>query len=109
MGRNKFGKIWKGSRYLMVTLPNGKAKLLHECVIADKLKVPDSWNIHHLRSRNNNKFHNLLPLPKEVHEGVHKGDEEAIKLMEKFKEIKDNDLEFFQKIMDNYGQVEVKT
>lgn len=101
----KFGKIWKGSRYVMVTLPNGKAKPLHKCVVAEKLNVPNSWSIHHLKSKNNNKFQNLLPLPDEVHKGVHQGDEEALALMERFKEIKNNDLEFFQKIMNNYGKV----
>lgn len=97
-----FGKIWKGSRYVMVTLPNGKATPLHKCVVAEKLNVPKNWDIHHLKSKNNNKFKNLLPLPREIHEGVHKNDEKCLKKMEELKKIKNNDLKFFQKIMNEY-------
>ena len=63
-------KVWKGKKYIMITLPNGYSEPYHKYVINKKLNVPNGWSIHHLKSKNNNKFQNLLPLPNDVHIGV---------------------------------------
>lgn len=98
--------VWKGQKYIMITLPNGYSEPYHKYVINKKLNVPNGWSIHHLKSKNNNKFQNLLPLPNDVHIGVHRGEEEAIQIAEQMKEIKDSNLDLFQKIMDSFVTAE---
>ena len=98
--------VWKGKKYIMITLPNGYSEPYHKYVINKKLNVPNGWSIHHLKSKNNNKFQNLLPLPNDVHVGVHRGEEEAIEIAEQMKNIKDSNLDLFQKIMDSFVTAE---